>query len=585
MLAGLNKEQRDAVLQDGNVLLTACPGSGKTRVLTHKIAHELQFVEGTKKIIVALTFTNRAADEIKRRLIKMDIDPGQVWAGTIHSFSLEWILRPYNSEIDELKRGFSIADEYKSGEILNELKENYGYGFFDEINTRLNKDGSINELDRTKIKLIKEYHEILKSQKLIDFDQILFFAYKLLRQFPIISKTLNNLFHLICVDEYQDTQDLQYAIIASIFRVKNGKTKLFIVGDRDQAIYGSLGGVAKSAEEIINEFGNIQLSQLKLSGNYRSTQRIIDYYRNFQVEAIEIASQCNHANEKGTLSLDTATKKDDLVETIAAIIERNIANGVPEHEICVLAPQWWLVIPMGRKLKKRLPHINFDAIGLSPLIKTNENIWVKASKLFLTDPSPKLYFLRNRWAIELANEFEGLGISILESFEKKHKKLLKIINATTSENENGLDYLKERFLQMLRLLGISLETNEHLQIQWDNFFDGSKAKMENAEFDYAKDTKSFKRLFNHNSGVVVNTCHGIKGEEFHTVIAFGLLTNYVPHWKEDDLIAAGKKLLYVICSRAKHNLHLIAEKGRTTRRGAPLGTTTLLANVRYSYDC
>jgi DNA helicase II / ATP-dependent DNA helicase PcrA len=144
--------------------------------------------------------------------------------------------------------------------------------------------------------------------------------------------------------------------------------------------------------------------------------------------------------------------------------------------------------------------------------------------------------------------------------------------------------LEERFRQMTDLLGISIEINEHLQTQWDNFFDGSKAKMDNTDFDYAKDTKSFKRLFNHNSGVVVNTCHGIKGEEFQTVIAFGLLKNYVPHWKEDDLIVAGKKLLYVICSRAKTNLHLIAEKGRTTRSGTPLVTTSLLANVKYSYD-
>jgi DNA helicase II / ATP-dependent DNA helicase PcrA len=584
MLAGLNKQQKEAVLQEGNVLLTACPGSGKTRVLTHKIAHELQFVEETKNVIVALTFTNRAADEIKRRLIKMDIDPAQVWAGTIHSFSLEWILRPYSSELDELKKGFSIADEIKSDEILKGLKANYGYGFFDEINTRLNKDGTINEIDRKKIKLIQEYHEILKNEKLIDFDQILFFAYQLLEKYPIISKTLNNLFHLICVDEYQDTQDLQYAIIASIFKVEGCKAKLFIVGDRDQAIYGSLGGVAKNADEIIEEFGNIELTQLELSGNYRSTQRIIDYYRNFQVEAIEIESQCEYANERGTLSLDATTRKDDLVEVIAAIIENNIANGIPEHEICVLAPQWWLVIPMGRKLKNKLPHINFDAIGLSPLIKANENIWVKASKLFLTEPSPRMYFLRNRWANELANEFEALGVSILESFERKSKRLLKIINTTTSDSENGLDYLQERFQQMLEIMGISLESNEHLQTQWNNFFDGSKAKMENADFDYAKDTKSFKRLFNHNSGVVVNTCHGIKGEEFHTVIAFGMLTNYIPHWKEEDLIASGKKLLYVICSRAKNNLHLIAEKGRTTRRGAPLGTTSLLANVRYPYD-
>lgn len=584
MLAGLNSKQRDAVLQEGNVLLTACPGSGKTRVLTYKIAHELQFIQDTKKIIVALTFTNRAADEIKKRLIKMDLDPSQVWPGTIHSFSLEWILRPYASEIGELKKGFSIADEYKSSEILKELKENYGFGFFDEINTRLNKDGSINELDKAKIKLIQEYHEILKSEKLIDFDQILFFAYKLLNTFPIIAKTLNNMFHLICVDEYQDTQDLQYAIIASIFKVGKGSSKLFIVGDRDQAIYSSLGGVAKSTKEIIEEFGNIELKEMELSGNYRSTQRIIDYYRNFQTEAIDIESQCSYAAENGILSLDKITKKDDLVETIAILIERSIAQGIPEHEICVLAPQWWLVIPMGRKLKKRLPNINFDAVGLSPLIKSQENVWVKASKLFLTEPSPRMYFLRNKWAHELLNELESLGVIVFEQLEKKSKKLLKVINSTSSSNENGLEYLEERFLQMTYLLGISVEGNEHLQVQWNSFFDGTRSKMKNVDFDYAKDTTSFKRLFNHNTGVVVNTCHGIKGEEFQTVIAFGLLTNYIPHWKEDDLIKAGKNLLYVICSRAKRNLYLISEKGRTTRSGKPLGTTSLLANVRYAYD-
>lgn len=583
MLAGLNSKQRDAVLQEGNVLLTACPGSGKTRVLTYKIAHELQFIEDTKKIIVALTFTNRAADEIKRRLIKMDLDPSQVWSGTIHSFSLEWILRPYSSEIEELKKGFSIADEYKSSEILKGLKESYGLGFFDEINTRLNKDGSLNELDRTKIELIQEYHEILKSEKLIDFDQILFFAHQLLKKYSIIGKTLNNIFHLICVDEYQDTQDLQYAIIASIFKVSNGSTKLFIVGDRDQAIYGSLGGLAKSAEEIIEEFGGIELTEMELSGNYRSTQRIIDYYRNFQTEAIDIKSQCPYSEERGILSLNNSIQKDQLIENIASIVEDCIANGIPEHEICVLAPTWWLVIPMGRKLKKRLPHINFDAVGLSPLIKTQENVWVKASKLFLTAPSPRMYFLRNRWAHELLNELEALGVVVFEHTEKKSKKLLKVINSTLSSNENGLEYLKERFLQMAELLGISIESNEHLLVQWNNFFDGTKAKMENKDFDYATDTKSFKRLFNHNLGVVVNTCHGIKGEEFHTVIAFGLLDSFVPNWREEDLIATGKKLLYVICSRAKHSLYLIAEKGRLRGRRV-VGTTSLLANVKYNYD-
>jgi len=236
---------------------------------------------------------------------------------------------------------------------------------------------------------------------------------------------------------------------------------------------------------------------------------------------------------------------------------------------------------MGRKLKRRLPDINFDAVGLSPLIRTQENIWVKPAKLFLTEPSPKMYFLRNRWAVELINEFEAFGVTLFESPERKTKKILKAINTTFSSNDNGLEYLEERFTQMAVLLNFSIQENEHLQMQWTTFFEGSKAKMENSEYDYAKDIKSFKRLFNHNSGVVVNTCHGIKGEEFETVIAFGLLTNYIPHWEEDDPITAARKLLYVICSRAKNNLYLIAEKGRTTKFGKPLSTTSLLANLIY----
>ncbi|MDR0681601.1 MAG: ATP-dependent helicase [Dysgonamonadaceae bacterium] len=589
MLRGLNEQQKDAVLTDGHVLLTACPGSGKTRVLTYKLAYELQKIGDTKKRAVALTFTNRAADEIKRRIVHMDIDPTKLWAGTIHAFCLEWILRPYASYLDELKNGFVISDEYKTEELLSFIKKEFEEeGILIEkpwdIKTRLDTNGNFMDLEPTHLVLLEEYHNRLVDEGLIDFDQILYYAFKLVNSYPKIAKTLNNLFHIICVDEYQDTSNLQYAILSKIITAKEGKTILFLVGDKDQAIYGSLGGVAKSLNEIKSEFENLNIQEKELSGNYRSCQRIIDYYRNYQTADIEIESLCSHADESGLITFNNILNKDDLDKYIASVIEDNLNSGIPEHEICVLAPQWWMVIPMGRKLKTLLPQVNFDAYGLSPLLRNKENIWFKVARLFLVEPSLSMYFVRNRWASELIEEFDILGIRILDNVDRKSKSLLRIINSISSTQSDGLAYIEECFNALLMIIEVRIDEHPTLKQHWEYFFEGTKKRLKNPEFDYAKDTQSFKRLFKQHSGVVVNTCHGVKGEEFHTVIAFGLLHGFVPNWGEDDPSGAGKKLLYVICSRAKKYLHLISENGRTTKGGKPYETTGHLKRLVFHYD-
>src|SRR5690606_38082251 len=108
--------------------------------------------------------------------------------------------------------------------------------------------------------VLAEYHDILQSQKLIDFDQVVYLAYKILIQNPKIQKTLANIFKLICVDEYQDTQDLQYAIISLIVNAGAGSTSIFLVGDTDQAIYTSLGGVAKDLQQIKEEISGAEIT-------------------------------------------------------------------------------------------------------------------------------------------------------------------------------------------------------------------------------------------------------------------------------------------------------------------------------------
>lgn len=581
MLKGLNKQQIEAVTENGNVLLTACPGSGKTRALIYKIAYELERLNNSKKSIVAVTFTNRAVDEIKKRIRYHNTDDSSLWAGTIHSFCLEWILRPYMCYLDELKNGFSISDEYNSETLINDLKKEYGLKYWDSVSTRYLASGEKEEVLHKE--LVDDYHEYLKNEKLIDFDQILHYAHRIISEFPKIAETLKNMFHLICVDEYQDTQELQYAVLAEIIKAKYGNCKMFMVGDADQAIYGSLGGVAKSIVEIQAQFGNVDFIGKELSGNYRSNQQIIDYYRNFQTTEIEIEALGENASESGIITYSKLIHKDGIQDYIAQIIDDKITSGIPENEICVLAPTWYLVIPMGRKLKTLLPEVNFDAVGLSPLLKNKENIWFKIARLFLVEPSPRSFFTRKRWATELINELKDLGIIIFEESEYKSKKLLKLINSVASEEDDGLAYLEECFLKLFEELNIDKNRNDFLKLHWETFFKGAKNRLENPDFNFAKDIESFRKMFKHESGVVVNTCHGIKGEEFDTVIAFGLLHGKLPNWNENTENAANK-LLYVICSRAKRELHLISETGWTTNSGNPYYPTTQLNNVDYDYN-
>ena len=588
MFSKLNKQQSIAVQEENNALVVACPGSGKTRVLTCKVAHELEKLESSKQYVVALTFTNRAADEIQRRIDMFAIKTEQLWTGTIHSFCLEWILRPYMGYLHRIANGFTVIDEYTKEQLIDKIKKGNGVKQYLDVVTNQDRDGKYCIENTLAKKIVDEYHQILLNEKCIDFDLILYLSYRLLCDNQEIARILANIFKLICVDEYQDTQDLQYGILGEIIKAGEGNTRIFLVGDPDQAIYGSLGGMAKSVEEIQDEIGGLHISKLKLTGNYRSSQRIIDYYRNFQLTDIQIVALGNMKLETGLITLNSVISKDTLHIEIARLIKLSLEKGMPEHEICVMAPRWYMLTELARKLKNLLPDVNFDAPGLSPMRKNKENIWFKISRLFLTDPSPSMYLTRLRWAKEILLELDVLcSISLIGDY-KDSKNLLKLINSIVPDEEQGIPYLKIAFTELMRKLNISLIEHEALVKHWNSFFNGAEERL--AREDIPKDVISFRNMFKKLKGIVVNTCHGVKGEEYETVISYGLLYGYVPHWSDiigRDLqvqVYSANKLLYVICSRAKKNLHLIVELGRKTNTGNYYRINTQLSNVKYDYD-
>ena len=578
----LNKEQKDAVKAGGNVLITACPGSGKTRVITHKLAFELVRVKGTKRKLISLTFTNRATDEIKRRIERMDIDTDNLWSGTIHSFCLEWIIKPYEGYLSETRNGFAIVDEIESDAIIDKLKEKYGINKFENIKRIYKTDGTFDTNKAIFLPLIIEYKKIIHADKKIDFDDILYFSYKLVKAHPIVPRRLSGLFELICVDEYQDTQELQYAILAEIVKSRKNRTRVFFVGDVSQAIYGSIGGVAKDRKQIAKQFGDIDIQEIKLIGNYRSTQRIVDYYSNFQIQPGKIIAVSSIAAQKGIISYDQQMDKEHVDVTIAELIRSTLKRGIPAEEICIMAPQWWMILPMGRKLKSLLPDVDFDAFGLSPFRKVRENIWFKIVRLFLSTPGNSNYSARYQWAEEVLQAIDNLVPSFLHNVDNRRRYLLRSINHFSSDTSDTRTYISQCFDYFSHELSTELPYRPEL-IEARRVFDEVLVKeLAKDDFEFANDIHVLRRVFNSKTGVVVSTCHGVKGEEYDTVIAFGLLDGYVPNWGDPDHLAANK-LLYVICSRAKTHLYLISERGRSTRRGDRV-PTAMLNSIRYAYD-
>jgi DNA helicase II / ATP-dependent DNA helicase PcrA len=343
----INGEQEDAITDPGNILLVACPGSGKTRTLTYKIAYELNKLTSRKEYLIALTYTNNAADEIKERVELLGVDTSQLWIGTIHSFCLEWILRPYHQYLNDLKNGFSVINSHESEAILTGLCRPYSrqrITYYDCGILATPTDYYPTCLDTRKHEYIKviisEYFNILKEKRKIDFEQILFLSFQLLTGKPIICSILSNLFPFILIDEYQDTKEIQYHIISKILNSKSNGSKVFIVGDPNQSIYQSLGGYPMKQNELEQLFG-FKLKGLGLTKNYRSSQKIIQYFDHYSTHKNTVISSGLHKDYQSIVSYNNLVPRGKLIDEIARLIEFNVQEKkIPPNEICIVAPQW-----------------------------------------------------------------------------------------------------------------------------------------------------------------------------------------------------------------------------------------------------
>lgn len=283
----LNESQQKAVEDtEGAVLVFAGAGSGKTRVLTHRVIHLIEDKHVPDYNILAITFTNKATGEMRQRLFDM-LGENAVWVSTFHSLCVKILYR--NAERLGYTSSFSIFDESASKRVMQRVlrekhledekdKDKYKYHISTAKNMGLRPDeyfARIRTQNGRDAMLITEvyerYDEILKENNAMDFDDLLMKCRELLVENEDVLSYYQNKFRYIHVDEFQDTNEIQFEIV----RLLAGKWgNLFVVGDDDQSIYGWRGANVKNILEFDKCFPDVKT--YKLEQNYRSTQQILD---------------------------------------------------------------------------------------------------------------------------------------------------------------------------------------------------------------------------------------------------------------------------------------------------------------------
>lgn len=291
IVEGLNPPQRDAVEHRGSpLLIVAGAGSGKTRVLTRRIAHLLRSGEAFPGEILAITFTNKAAAEMRERVEAL-IGPAArgMWVSTFHSACVRILRR--DAKAAGLKSTFSIYDSADSQRLITAIMKDHGLdvkklkprAFQSRISSLKNElvtpeefatqaEGSKNEAERVIARIYREYEERLRLANAVDFDDLIGLTVTLLRDNPGIREGYRRRFRHVLVDEYQDTNAAQYQLVRQLVG-EEPDADLTVVGDSDQSIYAFRGATIRNIIEFEKDFPSART--IVLEQNYRSTQTIL----------------------------------------------------------------------------------------------------------------------------------------------------------------------------------------------------------------------------------------------------------------------------------------------------------------------
>ena len=597
-LSGLNKQQIEAVKHiDGPMLVLAGAGSGKTKVLTSRIAYLIEQGVSIDNIL-AITFTNKAAKEMKEREIKLiGYDAKSIQISTFHSLGLKIIKENYARL--GYKSNFVILDSDDTLTVVKKIMKdlNLNPKFYNARDIRNKISSAKNELldpeqyskvefDSNIIEVYRKYNKKLLINNSVDFDDLLILPIRLFKQYPDILKYYQDKYKYVLIDEYQDTNEAQYIFSKMLC---NNHKNIFVVGDNDQAIYAFRGANYKNILNFEKDYPNCKV--IMLEENYRSTQNILDA-ANSVIKHNKMRKDkklwCNNDIGSKVKYIKTDSDKEECAYVSEKIKELHNDNNVNYEDIAIL----YRTNAQSRLIEEEMLKngIPYRVIGSFYFYNRKEIKDLLCYLRLINNHDDDVSLLRvintpkrgigDKTIENLTNVATDRGISLFEAIESGKELTFKNMILEMEKKCENLT-LTEMVDLVLNDSGMKAEYEGDKSLE-------SEIRLENLE-EFKSITKGYEEEYgvisltdflnevaivsdvsehqDSTNKVSLMTIHAVKGLEFDNVFIVGMEEGIFPHYNSinEGTLAAieeERRLCYVAITRAKKNLWMLNAKKR-----------------------
>lgn len=599
MLDTLNNKQQEAVITtEGPLLVLAGAGSGKTRVLTTRIAYLIQEKNISPFHILAITFTNKAAKEMKNRVVQMLGNIAyDIQISTFHSFGL--LLIKENYEKLGFKKNFTILDSDDSLTVIKrimkdmnlDLKAYHPKAVRNKISSCKNelidalefKKYALTDFDKIVQKIYEKYTTKLLTNNSLDFDDLLMLPIFLFRSNPSILKHYQEQYQYILIDEYQDTNEAQYVLSKMISaKLKN----ICVVGDESQSIYSFRGSNYRNILNFEKDYPN--LKEVLLEENYRSTSHILNA-ANSIIKNNQQRKDKNlwTNNDDGCkIKYHQALNEKEEADYVLEEIQKMIEKGIPKKEIAIL----YRTNAQSRVMEEALlkNNIPYKVVGSFYFYQRKEIKDLISYLRLIYNSNDDVSLMR---IINVPKR--GIGLkSISRIGIRAMEKACSMYDAI----EDGKEYQFKKIIEEIKLLEPKLTITELIDailektgIKQDLL--NEKSLEADIRLENLEEFKTITRNFENQMGIVslgdfleeislvsdieehrnltdlitLMTVHSAKGLEFENVFVIGLEEGIFPHMNamsDSEQMEEERRLCYVAITRAKKKLYLINARKR-----------------------
>lgn len=599
-LENLNDRQKEAVLyNDGPLLIIAGAGAGKTKTLTTKIAYLIEEENVNPHNILAITFTNKAAKEMKDRLYMLVGDLAKkLQVSTFHSFGLK-LLRD-NYEALGYDKNFVIMDSDDTLTVVKKIIKDMGYdpkiynprAIRNKISSCKNEMTSpeayekyaVSDYEKVVQQVYAKYEVKLQRNNSVDFDDLLLLPIELFKKNPDILNKYQDLYQYLLIDEYQDTNEAQY-ILTKLLCAKN--RKITCVGDDSQSIYSFRGANYKNILNFENDYKDAKT--ILLEQNYRSTSTILDA-ANQVIKNNKMRKDKNLWTARGVgdkIKYYRAYNERDEAQYVIRKVKELVNRGVEYKDMAVL----YRTNAQSRVLEEEMLKENmpYRVIGSFYFYSRKEIKDLIAYLRLIHNSKDNVSLLR-----VINTPKRGIGLKTIENLqEKADLEGISIYEAITSGKEldfkNTIEKLK-RISEELTLTELIDKVLDASGLRAD--LESEKSLEAEVRLENLEEFKSITKSFEEREGLIsledflleislisdveeykddpnrisLMTVHSVKGLEFDHVFVVGMEEGIFPHMNslmENSELEEERRLCYVAITRAKDDLHLVNARRRT----------------------